>query len=565
MKKLRWPLLIVFLALIIIGVLLLSQQPKILRPPEVKTPTVVVPTKGGVYTEALVGSLSRLNPLLDITNPVDRDVDRLLFSGLVRYDDRGVPQGDLAASWGISIDGFIYNVAIRQEAVWHDGQPVTSDDVIFTLELMRSEDSLISADLRNFWQQVEIQRLDDKAVQFRLPEPFAPFLDYLTFGILPEHLLGDLTFADLIDAKFNLQPVGTGPYRLDHLITEDGKIAGVFLKVFDQYYSTKPFIEELAFRYYPGAQEALAAYQKAEVMGIGQVTVDILQSVLNDPQLGVYTSRLPQLTLVLLNLNQPSAPFFQDVNIRQALMMGLNRQQIIDDLFNGQAIIADGPIFPGSWASYDGTERIEYNPQDAIDLLRAAGYTIPTEGGSVRAKEGNPLEFELLYPDDEQHADLAETIQQDWAQLGVSVILRAVAYDELVNDYLSPRQYQAALVDLNLARSPDPDPYPFWHQEQATGGQNYSQWNDRQASEYLEQARITTDITERARLYRNFQVRFAQELPALPLYYPVYTYAVSIEVQGVRIGSLFDTSNRFDTITSWFLLTKLSSGQTATP
>jgi peptide/nickel transport system substrate-binding protein len=134
-----------------------------------------------------------------------------------------------------------------------------------------------------------------------------------------------------------------------------------------------------------------------------------------------------------------------------------------------------------------------------------------------------------------------------------------------VNDYLSPRQYQAALVDLNLARSPDPDPYPFWHQEQATGGQNYSQWNDRQASEYLEQARITTDITERARLYRNFQVRFAQELPALPLYYPVYTYAVSIEVQGVRIGSLFDTSNRFDTITSWFLLTKLSSGQTATP
>ena len=565
MKKLRWPLLIVFLALIIIGVLLLSQQPKVLQSPEVKTPTVVVPTKGGVYTEALVGSLSRLNPLLDITNPVDRDVDCLLFSGLVRYDDRGVPQGDLSASWGISIDGLIYNFAIRQEAVWHDGQPVTSDDVIFTLELMRSEDSLISSDLRNFWQQVEIQRLDEKAVQFRLPEPFAPFLDYLTFGILPEHLLGDLTLADLIDAKFNLQPVGTGPYRLDHLITEDGKITGISLKAFDQYYSTKPFIEELAFRYYPSAQEALAAYQKAEVMGIGQVTADILPEVLKDPQLGVYTSRLPQLTLVLLNLNQPSAPFFQDVNVRQALMMGLNRQQIIDRLFNGQAIIADGPIFPGSWASYDGTERIGYNPQEAIDLLRAAGYTIPADGGSVRAKEGNPLEFELLYPDDEQHADLAETIQQDWAQLGVSVILRAVAYDELVNDYLSPRQYQAALVDLNLARSPDPDPYPFWHQEQATGGQNYSQWNDRQASEYLEQARITTDITERARLYRNFQVRFAQELPALPLYYPVYTYAVSTEVQGVRIGSLFDTSNRFDTITSWFLLTKLGSGQTATP
>ena len=162
-------------------------------------------------------------------------------------------------------------------------------------------------------------------------------------------------------------------------------------------------------------------------------------------------------------------------------------------------------------------------------------------------------------------AALAETIQQDWARLGVGAILEAVPYDELVGDRLTTREYQAALVDLNLTDSPDPDPYPFWHQTQVTGGQNYSNWEDHQASEYLEQARISLDTGERTRLYRNFQVRFSQELPALPLYFPVYTYAVSAEVQGVRMGALFDPSQRFNTLASWFLLSKQPEKPTAIP
>jgi len=131
-----------------------------------------------------------------------------------------------------------------------------------------------------------------------------------------------------------------------------------------------------------------------------------------------------------------------------------------------------------------------------------------------------------------------------------------VPYDELVGLHLDTRLYQAALVDLNLSRSPDPDPYPFWHQAQISGGQNYARWDDRQASEYLEQARITVDLADRQRLYNNFQVRFSAELPALPLYYPVYTYAVTADVQGVSIGPLFDVSDRFSNITNWYLITR---------
>ena len=126
---------------------------------------------------------------------------------------------------------------------------------------------------------------------------------------------------------------------------------------------------------------------------------------------------------------------------------------------------------------------------------------------------------------------------------------------------LEPRLYQAALVDLNLLGQHDPDPYPFWHQSQITGGQNYAKWDDRQASEYLEQARITVDLEERNRLYRNFQVRYSNEQPAILLWYPVYTYAVGDHVQGVTMGPLFETSDRFATLTTWFLNAMRATGQ----
>ncbi|HSB65713.1 MAG TPA: peptide ABC transporter substrate-binding protein, partial [Anaerolineales bacterium] len=468
---------------------------------------------------------------------------------------------------GISRDGTIYNFSLNPKAVWHDGKPVTSDDVIFTIQMMSSEESPLPVDMREFWKQIEISRLDEKTIQFKLPEPFAPFLDYLTFGILPSHLVGDLSLAELENDPFNLNPVGSGPYRFDHLITDGGQVTGVVLSSFKNYYDQGAYIDQIALRYYPDAASAFGAYQAGDIAGIGNVTRDILPEVLAEKRLNLYTTRLPAMTLILLNLDDPQAKFFQDANLRKALMQGLNRQAMIDSLLGGQAILADGPIFPGTWAYYDGIEHYAYNPNQAIELLREAGYTIPASGGNIRASEdGTQLSFDLVYPDDHEHAAMANTIQTDWAVLGVHVTLSAVPYDQLVTEHLDTRTYQAALVDLNLSRSPDPDPYPFWHQTQITSGQNYSKWDDRQASEYLEQARITTDLVERARLYNNFQVRWSQELPALPLYYPVYTYAVSNDVQGVSIGPIFDPADRFNHVTNWFLVTSHATGEeTITP
>ncbi|MCS6907482.1 MAG: peptide ABC transporter substrate-binding protein [Anaerolineales bacterium] len=549
MKSLRWQLILLGLSLILIAWLLWTQQAN-------PTPVAGVglqPVSGGVYSEALIGSLGRLNPVLDYTNPVDRDVNRLLYAALVQFDERGLPQPDLAESWGVSADGKIYNFSIRPQAVWHDGAPVTSDDIIFTVDALRSDASPLPQDIKEMWRQIQVVPLDEKTIQFRLPAAFAPFLDYLTFGVLPKHLLGGTSVEAMQSAPFNFQPIGSGPFRFQSFISEEGNIVGVSLQAFERYHRGRAYLDGVVFRYYPDGATALNAYRAQEVLGISRVDETILREVLTEVGLNLYTARLPNLTLIFLNLNHPDLPFFQDKTIRRALLMGLNRQRLIDELRNGQAIIADGVIMPGTWAYYDGIERIPFDPEEALDLLKKAGYTFPPEGGEARAKEGVALRFELVYPEVPGYAELAAEIAQSWAKLGVVAVPKAVPFETLMTQYLETRNYHAALVELSFARSPDPDPYPFWDQAQIAEGQNYAQWDDRLASEYLERARITTDWGERARLYHNFQVRFQSELPALPLFYPVYNYAVDASIQNIRVGPMFDPTDRFANILGWYV------------
>lgn len=552
MRKLRWQLIIIFLTGLVVGILLLTEQQPITTNPEA-TPE---PIQGGVYSEALVGTSQRLNPLLDYYNQVDRDINRLIFSSLIKFDSRGLPVGELADTWGVSKDGTIYNLTLKENLRWQDGQPLTAGDVAFTIEMMKNGGGVIPEDLRLFWADIEVAALDEVTLQFRLPEPFAPFMDYLSFGIVPQHILGDLSFEEMVDAPYNLQPVGSGPYRFDRWIVNEGVIQGVALAVSEAYSGPAPFLEQIEFLFFPTSEDALAAYQSGRVMGIGNVSASILKSVLAESKLNLYTGRSPSLSMILFNLGNDEVAFLQDINVRKALYHGIQRQKIIDQVLQGQAVQANGPILPGIWAAYDGLPEFNYDPTLAQQLLKDAGFELSADGGEVLQKDDRILAFTLLYPDDDAHRLAAEMLQQYWKELSIQVTIEGITYDQLINERLANRDYQAALVDLNLAESPDPDPYPFWDTAMAENGQNYTQWDNRIASEYLEQARITVDFAERERLYRNFQILFMQEIPALPLYYPVYNYAVDQQVKGVRMGPLFDPSDRFSTITEWFLESK---------
>lgn len=552
MKKFRWQIIIILITGIVMGLLLLSEQTgfRLVSP---------VPTSGGVYTEALIGSMQRLNPVLDYYNSADRDVDRLIFSSLIKYDEKGLPEGDLAEIWGISYDGLTYNFQLRENAEWHDGTPVTAEDVVFTVDLLRDPDSVLPDDIKDIWSNVEVTALSDNLVQFQLPEAFSPFMDYLSFGILPKHLLGGMTYSEMINSQFNLNPIGSGPYKFENMIVEDNKIQGVVLSSNADYYLDTPYINDFVFRYYDDAQTAYSAYLEGTVQGLSEVSQDILPQVLSNSEISLYSAIEPKFSMILFNLNNTDVEFLQDADIRRALLMALDRRGMIDRILDGQGVIADVPVLPNSWAYYGNITRVDQDMAAAESLLKEAGYTLESEGSGVRSKDGVPLSFRMIFPNDTYHTQLAEAIQLDWQKIGVEVELVPVSYDALILDHLQPLTYEAALIDINYSRSPDPDPYPFWDQAQQTGGQNYSQWENRTVSQYLEEGRVLLDTGERAKLYRNFQVIYSEELPALPLFYPVYNFAVDESIQGIRLGSWYDNSDRFTNVSEWYLLAQTSS------
>jgi len=222
----------------------------------------------------------------------------------------------------------------------------------------------------------------------------------------------------------------------------------------------------------------------------------------------------------------------------------------------GQAVVADSPIMPGGWAYFSGVDTYAFDQERARQILAAAEYSMPAAGGALKSKDGVSLTFTLLYPNDDLHKALAEQIQKDWAGISVIVDIMPLGYDQLIDDYLVPRTYQAALVELNMTGTHDPDPYPFWDSAMATGGQNYSQWDNKVASEYMELARTTPDVGERIKLYRNFQVLFSKQVPAIPLYFNVYTFSIDQQIKGVTIGPLFNISDRLSTFLRWNLSNK---------
>lgn len=562
MRNIRWQFLIAIGGMILVIGLLLGQSPDV----DNATP---LPVRGGSYSEALVGQIVRLNPVLDFFNQVDRDIDRLLFTGLVRFDTRGQPVPDLAESWAVSADATLYTFTLRSNALWHDGAPVTADDVIFTFSKLQDADFPGPADLHSLWQQINVVKLNDLTVQFQLPEPYAPFFDYVALGLLPDHLLRGVSAADLIDHPFNLEPIGTGPFRLDRFLAQDGEPSGVSLIAFDDFYGQAPYLERVEFRTYPSNQEAMDAYLAGAVQGISQLDISTLATALQTPGLDVHASMLPRVNVVFLNLRHPEKAFFADKRIRQALLLATNRQWIVDQLLDGQGVLAAGPILPWSWAFAAELEPAPFDPGQAERLLDAAGWVLPTGAAPgaaeyVRSKDEVPLAFELLHASDPLHTQAAQALQTNWAAVGVQVTLVPVDGEALLSEHLQPRDYQAALTDLNLSRYPDPDPYPFWHDSQIDTGQNYGGFDDRNSSIWLEQARTTPDFGRRADLYASFQHRFQDQVPALLLYYPVHDLALSASIQGVSIGPMFDASDRFNGIAGWYLQARRGVGAEST-
>jgi peptide/nickel transport system substrate-binding protein len=535
----RWQ--VVIAALAVVAILAASVYTAI------HTTTVLVPDYGGTYIEGVAGNPRYINPLLNAYNDVDRDIASLVFNGLTRADEYGQILPDLADSWDISRDDLSYTFHLRDDVRWHDGTPFTADDVVFTIDVLRAPGFQGPPGLAELWRTVQVERFDPHTVRLTLSEPFAPFLSFTTVGLLPAHLLQDLPVEQLTEHPFNLQPTGTGPFKVGEVTSQHA-----LLLANDDYYAGRPLLDQVEIVFYPDYASVLAAYRNELVHGIGRVPTDRLGRVLDEEDLSVYSTPLAGYGLVFLNLERP---ILQEQEVRQALLWGLDRQKIIDQLLDGQALVATGPVMPFSWAYEEDVQHYGHNPERAVALLEGAGW-IDADGDGVREKGELRLEFGLLSNDDATRIQIINELTRQWAAIGVRVVPQTAGVSGVVRDFLVPRDFDAVFYEWQRLPT-DPDPYPQWHSTQTqTPGQNFCRYSNDEADLIMEQARRTTDTQRRATLYRDLQRILAEEVPALPLYHPVYSYAVDRAVRDVQVAPMQDGPDRFRTITEWYMVTR---------
>ncbi len=548
--NLRWQALLALLGFGLV-LALLSYQTQTAQIQTANLCATRVPAFGGTLAEGIVGAPQAINPLLSDTYPVDRELVSLIFDGLTRYDENGQLVPALAQSWSASEDGLTLQFQLRQDAAWHDGEPFTADDVLFTYRLLQDPLFPGPAALKTLWQSVAISQTGPFSLEIVLPTPYAPFLEATTRGILPKHALEGTTAVSLPSSAFNRAPIGTGPFMVapDQDWERDHRLS---LTPNPAYWREGTQIAALEFRFYPNEDALLSAFAAGNIQAVNRVSQAMLPAIAAKPGTRLFTAAEPYYTTLLFNLTDSGAPALQNVAVRQGLAYGLDRDKLVDEALNGQGLPLEGPYLPSSWA-YNPALLTPYasNSITATARLDEAGWLLP-EGGNVRQQDDESLRLRLITLNDATHKALADGVAAQWSAVGVAVdVVTAVSSEDLRNS-LTAREFDVALVDVSPSK--DPDLYDFWSQEAIVRGQNYGGWNNRRASEALESARNLWPLAERKPFYDIFLRRYNADLPAITLYQHVYTYALSDAVHEAEIGRITTPRDRYRTLHDWFLL-----------
>ncbi|MCR4311794.1 MAG: peptide ABC transporter substrate-binding protein [Candidatus Uhrbacteria bacterium] len=509
-----------------------------------------IPKVGGDYTEGVVGSPQFINPLYASASDVDTDLTRLVYSGLMRFDPQDGLVPDLATSYVISDDQTAYTFTLRNDATWHDGEPVTIQDVMFTITTIQNAE--FHSPIAVSFSGISIEQIDETTIKFTLSEPFSPFLAALTVGILPAHVWQDLAPANVQLAIQNIKPVGSGPFKFEKFVKDSrGSIRSMTLERNTAFYRGAPSIKQLTFKFYSSVQELTDALHNKNVEGASVVPASSVASFAGERGLSLLSPSLPQYTAAFFNAKH--ATLLADDEVRKALSLAVDRDAIVQ-ITGSLATAIASPILVGM-PGYDANAVIPTSDAaTAAATLEAAGWTF-TEGATVRSKSDQPLAFTITTLDSPELSATAQELERGWEAIGASVDVLLVDTATLQSDILRNRDYDVLLAGERYGTFSDP--YPFWHSSQITyPGLNLSAFSSRKADDAIEAARQTTDETERAEAFTTLAGLIAEDMSVVVLYQPKYTFALSSKIKGVDVPAVTVPSDRFADVETWFIKAK---------
>ncbi len=521
------------------------------------------------YREGVVGSPESITPIT-ARSRADRTLVGLVFSGLVRPNPAGGYQPDLAESWTSSADGTTWTVTIRPDATWQDGAPVTSDDVVYTVEALKSPDA--AGGIASSWADVTATALGPKTVRFTLTTPLGGFLAALSQPLLPAHLLADVPLANLADSDFARMPVGTGPFAL---VEFDGTRAvlepaapvppaadptpGPTLDSLATPYPTPkpgrpvPYLERIEMSFYDNDEALATALQTGEIDGAAGYAPAVAGG--SAATEGIERLRYPTTTLsaVMLNL-RPSHPELRDATVRRALLAAVDRNALVAGALAGDAVRADALVPPASWA-FDATVAppVAFDPKKAAKALTDAGWTRKSGGKWVAPKTKGAYTLEVLTVPaaaNPRLASVAAHLRDAWTKLGFQVKLVEIPAADLATR-LQSGEYAAAVVDV--ASGLEPDLYPLLASSQVrASGRNLSGYQDPALDKLLEVARAPGTPEDRMAAWKALLAAVNERMPILPIAWADEVF-LARGLQGPTPRLIADPGDRFGDVLAWRL------------
>jgi len=501
-----------------------------------------IPVEGGTHKEGIIGTPRFVNPVLSFTN-ADKDVESLVFSGLTRKTIDGSIILDLAEDFSVSSDNLVYTFTIDENARFHDGKPVTAEDVVFTIQKIQNPE--IKSPKQVLWEGVKVEVVDTKRVRFVLKQPFIGFLENTTIGILPKHKWEDVAVDEFTFSPLNTEPIGAGKYKIQNVKRTKGSVDTYVLKQSRYYHGEKPLIRKIHLYFFEDDTEAIRALKNNQVdavAGLGPDSVDSLP-----PNTAIYTATLHRMFGLFFHQKENSP--IQEKAVRQAIDLALDRNQIIQKVFQGFGEPIKSPLPTNIQTNNNYKNLIESDIQTAEALLTAAGWT-QTSGGT-RHKNGKPLTVTLTTADIPELKEVSTIIQQQLREIGIEITIQTLSVDDLNQNVIRPRNFEILLFGHMLNQ--ESDVFAFWHSSQTRDpGLNISSYKNQTVDKVLEKIIRTFDTEERAKLYSQFESEFFKDLPATFIYSPELIYAVHGKVGNIILSPITNSSQRLLDMETWY-------------
>ncbi|MEK7630026.1 MAG: ABC transporter substrate-binding protein [Patescibacteria group bacterium] len=515
--------------LIVLVIFLLSSISVLAMTIEAKSE--IAPIAGGSFHEGIIGQPTFINPIIS-GNQTDHDLSALIFDRL----------SNLATSYEPDKDNRVFTVKLKEDLVWDDNEPLTSDDVIYTINAIQNPEN--HSPLFKNWQGVEAERVSELQVKFTLPTSYVFFKNNLErLPIIPKHIFDKIPLDNIGLSTFSLRPVGDGPYKFESFKTRrDGFITEYRFVRNDLYHGSKPYIQDFYFNFYSSEKELFAAFRQREIGGFGELLP--LRDKIGKTSNAV-VEKMPMARYYGVFMNPIANSILKDINLRKALIAATPREKIITEVMSGEVTTVTSPLVKNLVnVGSSSVENDNYNPATAKDLIKKV----------VLPKGTTEINLTLIVPQIDFLEKTAEILKQEWLAIGINrVNIIALNPDDLVDRVIKTREYDLVLFG-NVLENPI-DLFPFWHSSQRFyPGLNLSMYQNFDVDKTIETIRKTTDENTRNGLIIKAQNLITNDAPAIFLFSLPYYYVHNERLEGVDSPLIAMSADRFKNITDWNVL-----------